>query len=149
MPDVEPTTERQQTSRRTSGYALSTKSAKTVDSERSEKTDRSEKSEKTERTDKSDRDPKSRYMCESRSAAVKALYPNSPMAQSSGGSTKGSVSSSKKKDRDSKEFKDRDSKDMKDRESKELRRERSIPDNGTWDTSSNLTSEVPNSQLSG
>lgn len=144
MPEVNPTTDRPEHSRRTSGYALSTRSAKTVDSERTDRTERSEKtekSEKTDRTDKSDRDPKSRYMCESRSAAVKALYPNSPMAQSSSssaknsvnGSSKNSVSSSKKKDRDS----------------KELKRERSIPDNGTWDTSSNLTSEAPNTELSG
>ncbi|KAL5121400.1 hypothetical protein ACEQ8H_000868 [Pleosporales sp. CAS-2024a] len=127
MPEVEPTIERPDTGRRTSGYALSIKSAKTVDSER---TDRTSRSEKTNKTDKSDRDPKSRYMCESRSAAIKALYPDSPLAgQSSSGSIKGSVSSSKKKDRDS----------------KELKQKKGIADNATfvsentWDT----TSEFP------
>jgi serine/arginine repetitive matrix protein 2 len=168
MPEVNPTTDRADTNRRTSGYALSTRSAKTVDTER---TDRTDKSDKTDRTDKSERDPKSRYMCESRSAAVKALYPNSPLAgQGSGGSSKNSVSSSKKKDRSSKELKREksfpdngtwdttsifttDATDVqppkkKDRSSKELKREKSIPDNGTWDTSSNLTSEATNTQLS-
>ncbi|KAH8733057.1 hypothetical protein GQ44DRAFT_734949 [Phaeosphaeriaceae sp. PMI808] len=125
MPEVSPTTDRPETSRRTSGYALSTRSTKTVDSER------------TDRSDKSGRDPKSRYMCESRSAAVKALYPNSPLATTNGSvkdtsSTKGSVSSSKKRDRDS----------------KELKREKSFLDNGTWDTSSNRTSEGTNTQFS-
>lgn len=193
MPEVEPATEHQ-TSRRTSGYALSTRSAKTVDSERTdrtsrtERTDKTEKSEKTERTEKSERDPKSRYMCESRSAAVKALYPNSPLAgQSSSSSSKGSVSSSKKKDRDSKELKREKSiadnstfidngtwdttsiasskktdtsiaiSKKTDRSSKELKHKKSfadnstyIPDNGTWDTSSDLTSlaAVNNTQLS-
>ncbi|KAF2035701.1 hypothetical protein EK21DRAFT_53562, partial [Setomelanomma holmii] len=122
MPEVNPTTDRPDTTRRTSGYALSTRSAKTVDTER---TDR------TERTDKTERDPKSRYMCESRSAAVKALYPNSPLATQNGtASSRNSVSSGKKRD------------------SKELKRERSIPDNGTWDTSSNRTSEGTNTQFS-
>jgi serine/arginine repetitive matrix protein 2 len=170
IPEINPTTD---TNRRTSGYAISTRSAKTADSERTDRTERTEKTDKTDRTDKSERDPKSRYMCESRSAAVKALYPNSPMAgQSSGSSSKNSVSSSKKKDRDSRELKrERSIPDngtwdtssnltseatntqfsiakKRDRDSRELKRERSIPDNGTWDTSSNLTSEAPNTQLS-
>jgi hypothetical protein len=138
MPEVEPTVERHETSRRTSGYALSSKSAKTVDSERTDRTSRTERSERTEKTsktDKSDRDSKSRYMCESRSAAIKALYPDSPLAgQGSNSSTKGSVSSSKKKDRDS----------------KELKHKKSIADNttfiseNTWDTTSELTNtEAP------
>jgi hypothetical protein len=141
MPDVEPATE-QTTRRRTSGYALSTKSAKTVDSERTDRSSRTEKSEKTERTEKSERDPKSRYMCESRSAAVKALYPNSPMAMqnsssSSKGSGSGSVSSSKKKDRDS----------------KELKREKSFADNttfvseNTWDTTSIASSKKTDTSM--
>ncbi|KAH3945752.1 hypothetical protein HBI56_095040 [Parastagonospora nodorum] len=171
MPNVEPATDRHETSRRTSGYALSTKSAKTVDSER---TDRTSRSEKTNKTDKSERDAKSRYMCESRSAAIKALYPDSPLAgQSGSGSTKGSVSSSKKKDRDSKELKHKKSiadhttfisentwdttsevthnetasPKKKDRNSKELRRKKSIADNttfvsvGTWDTNTEITSK--------
>jgi hypothetical protein len=135
IPDTNPSTDRPEPSRRTSGYALSTRSAKTVDSERTDRTDRTERSEKTARSDKSERDPKSRYMCESRSAAVKALYPNSPMAgQSTNGSTKGSVSSDKKRDRDSKELK--------------RERSKSIPDNGTWDTTSIWTAGITNTQIS-
>ncbi|KAH7076699.1 hypothetical protein BKA63DRAFT_594181 [Paraphoma chrysanthemicola] len=133
MPEVFPISDRPDTTRRTSGYALSTRSAKTVDTERTDRTDRTERTERTERTDKTERDPKSRYMCESRSAAVKALYPNSPLATQNGttsGSSRNSVSSSKKRD------------------SKELKREKSIPDNGTWDTSSNRTSEGTNTAFS-
>jgi hypothetical protein len=146
MPEVNPITDGPDPNRRTSGYALSTRSTKTADSERTEK---SEKSEKSERTEKSERDPKSRYMCESRSAAVKALYPNSPLAgQSSSGSTKNSVSSSKKKDRNSKELKrtksipDNGTWDTTSYAPTELRREKSIPDNGTWDTTSYVPTEV-------
>lgn len=124
LPDIDPKTARPETTRRTSGYALSMKSHKTTDTERTDK---------TSKTDRTERDPKSRYMCESRSAAVKGLYPNSPLAgQNHSGSSKNSVSSSKKRDRDS----------------KDLKRKSSIPDNGTWDTSSSRTSDVPNSQLS-
>lgn len=139
LPEVTPTIERSDTSRRTSGYALSTRSAKTVDTERTDRSERTDKTGRTEKTDKTDRDAKARILCESRSAAVKALYPNSPMAgQSTNGSSKGSVSSSKKKDRDS----------------KELKRQKSITDNstfissGTWDTSSSRTSEATEPQLS-
>ncbi|CAO2656774.1 Nn.00g055770.m01.CDS01 [Neocucurbitaria sp. VM-36] len=127
---------RPETVRRTSGYALSTRTSKTTESDRTERTDR------TDRSDKTDRDPKSRYMCESRSAAIKALYPNSPLAgQSANNSSRSSVKSEKKKDRDS----TRDST----RDSKELKREKSVPDNGTWDTNSqSRTSEETNTQYS-
>jgi hypothetical protein len=134
LPEVTPMTEILDTSRRTSGYALSTRSVKTVDTERTERTERTDRSERTDKSDKADRDSKSRYLCESRSAAVKALYPNSPMAgQGTSSNSKNSVSSSSKK---------------KDRDSKELKRETTISDNGTWDTSSNLTSEATNTEYS-
>lgn len=173
LPEVTPMSEMLDTSRRTSGYALSTRSVKTVDTERTDRTDRTER---TDKTDKTERDPKSRYVCESRSAAVKALYPN--MGTSS--NSKSSGSSSKKKDRDSKELKremtqssfvDNDTwatssvltsegtatqilgPKKKDRDSKELNREptvvSSIPDNGTWDTTSVLTHEGTTTQISG
>jgi hypothetical protein len=132
LPDIDPKTERD-TTRRTSGYALSTRTSKTVDSERTDRTDKTEKTNKTDKTDKTERDPKSRYLCESRSAAIKALYPNSPLTgQGAPSSSRNSAPSSKKKDRDS----------------RELKREKSIPDNGTWDTSSTRSSEFANTQLS-
>lgn len=151
LPEVTPVME---PTRRTSGYALSNRTAKTGDTERTERTERTGKSERTERAEKSEksekpeRDPKSRYLCESRSAAIKGLYPNSPLAgQSGSGSAKGSVKSEKKKDRDSKDSTRESTKDST-RESRELRRERSIPDNGTWDTDSLRISEETNTQLS-
>ncbi|KAH6638334.1 hypothetical protein C7974DRAFT_451670, partial [Boeremia exigua] len=73
LPDINP---RPETLRRTSGYALS---SRTLKSERSERTERTGKSERTEKPDL-----KTRYLCESRSAGVKALYPNSPMSSQSG-----------------------------------------------------------------
>jgi hypothetical protein len=60
--------EKPDTARRTSGYALSGKSS--LD----------EASMKTDKTEKSERSSSSRYSCESRSAAIKALYPNGPLA---------------------------------------------------------------------
>jgi hypothetical protein len=167
--EIPETTEHPDPSRRTSGYALSTRSSKTVDSERTDRTDRTDRSEKTDRSERSERDPKSRYLCESRSAAVKALYPNSPMAgQSTNGSAKGSASSSKKKDRDSKDLKRELSKSVpdnatwdsasiwtagitavsgpgvkrKDRDPKELKKRESIPDDATWDLSSIWTAGI-------
>jgi hypothetical protein len=132
LPDIDPKTERD-TTRRTSGYALSTRTSKTVDSERTDRTDKTDKTNKTDKTDKTERDPKSRFHCESRSAAIKALYPNSPLTgQGAPSSSRNSAPSSKKKDRDS----------------RELKREKSIPDNGTWDTSSTRSSEFANTQLS-
>jgi serine/arginine repetitive matrix protein 2 len=66
--------DRAETTRRTSGYSLSSKSSM---DDRSEKTDRTERTEKTDRTERSSN---SKYTCESRSAAIKGLYPNSPLA---------------------------------------------------------------------
>jgi serine/arginine repetitive matrix protein 2 len=146
LPEVNP---RPETIRRTSGYALSTRTSKTVDSERSERTEKSDRTERTEKSEKSGRDPKSKYMCESRSAAVKALYPNSPMATPNGSLKGSSVKSEKKKDRDSRDS-TRDSTKDSHRGSKELKREKSIPDNGTWDTNSmSRASFEANTQLSG
>jgi serine/arginine repetitive matrix protein 2 len=143
-PDVVPRT---QPVRRTSTYAPSIRSNKTTDTERTERTEKSSRTEKSDRSDKTDRE-KTRYLYESRSAAIKALYPNSPMAgQSTNGSSKASIRSEKmekKKDRSSKEStKDSSSRDSREskRESRELTREKSIPDNGTWDTNSTMTSE--------
>jgi hypothetical protein len=81
-------------------------------------------------------------MYESRSAGVKALYPD----KSTNGSTKNSVRSErseKRKDRGSKDStKDstssKDSRESK-RESREIKRVRSISDAGTWDTASVFT----------
>lgn len=143
LPEVTPVVEGgAETKRRTSGYALSTRTGKSGDTERSERTG---KSERTDKSDKGERDPKSRYLCESRSAAIKALYPDSPMA---GGSSKGSVKSEKKKkDRDSRDS-TKDSTRDSNRDSRELKREKSIADNGTWDTNSICTSNETNTQLS-
>ncbi|KAJ4288193.1 hypothetical protein N0V90_012210 [Kalmusia sp. IMI 367209] len=60
--------ERPDTARRTSGYSLSTRSSRETASDRTESTERPS-------TGRS-----SRYLCESRSAAIKGLYPNSPLA---------------------------------------------------------------------
>ena len=60
--------DRPETTRRTSGYSLGSSKPSLDASIKSEKTDRTERS------------TSSRYTCESRSAAIKALYPNSPLA---------------------------------------------------------------------
>lgn len=128
LPDINP---RSETVRRTSGYALSTRSTKTTS------TDHSEKTEKP-------RD-KSKYTCDSRSAAVRALYPNGPMAVGNSSSSKGGTSVKSEKRRSHTESRTS-------RESRELRRERSrsIPDNGTWDTTSmSRASFEANTELTG
>lgn len=182
LPDITP---RQETLRRTSGYALSNR---TLRSERSERTERSGKSERTERTEKLDL--KTRYMCESRSAGVKALYPNSPMSMQNGKAFKEAmqakraskdsmrsdshqkwlkeqrkqspekVGMSERSERSEKPERSERSErserpDRSDRGSRELRREKStksvaetIPDNGTWDTNSTLSSLETNTQFS-
>ncbi|KAJ4343228.1 hypothetical protein N0V87_000450 [Didymella glomerata] len=182
LPDITP---RPDTLRRTSGYALSNR---TLRSERSERTERSGKSERTERTEKPDL--KTRYMCESRSAGVKALYPNSPMSMQNGKAFKEAMQA-KRASKDSMrsdshqkwlkeqrkqspekqgrpERSERSEKperserserserpERSDRGSRELRREKSmksvaetIPDNGTWDTNSTLSSLETNTQFS-
>ncbi|KAF2679381.1 hypothetical protein K458DRAFT_408233 [Lentithecium fluviatile CBS 122367] len=65
--------DRPDTARRTSGYSLSTRSSDQA----------SQRTERTDRTERTERSSNSRYMCESRSAAIKALYPNSPLAGNS------------------------------------------------------------------
>jgi hypothetical protein len=184
LPDITP---RPDTLRRTSGYALSNR---TLRSERSERTERTGKSERTDRTEKPDL--KTRYMCESRSAGVKALYPNSPMSMQNGKAfkeamqAKRSSKDSMRSDSHQKWLKDQRKPDPEkqsksgkseksersersertdktersersersDRGSRELRREKSmksvteIPDNGTWDTNSTLSSLEPNTQYS-
>ncbi|KAF3001452.1 hypothetical protein E8E13_008158 [Curvularia kusanoi] len=181
LPDITP---RPETLRRTSGYALSNR---TLRSERSERTERTGKSERTERTEKPDL--KTRYMCESRSAGVKALYPNSPMSMQNGKAFKEAMQAkraskdSMRSDSHQKWLKDQREKkpekqgrserserpdrpdrserserpersERSDRGSRELRREKSmksvteIPDNGTWDTNSTLSSLETNTQFS-
>ncbi|KAF1830208.1 hypothetical protein BDW02DRAFT_112531 [Decorospora gaudefroyi] len=144
LPEVNPRTE---TVRRTSGYASSIRPTKTIDSER---TDKSARTEKSDRSDKTERD-KSRYVYESRSAAIKALYPNTPLSgQNTNGNSKSSIKSEKTEKKKEKSSKDsakdssnassRDSRESN-RESRELKKERSIPDNGTWDTNSEITND--------
>jgi hypothetical protein len=58
------------TLRRTSGHSLSTRSSDQG----------SLRTEKTDRTERTERSSNSRYLCESRSAAIKGLYPGSPLA---------------------------------------------------------------------
>ncbi|KAJ4382661.1 hypothetical protein N0V86_001883 [Didymella sp. IMI 355093] len=179
LPDITP---RPETLRRTSGYALSNR---TLRSERSERTERSGKSERTERTEKPDL--KTRYMCESRSAGVKALYPNSPMSMQNGKAFKEAMQAkraskdsmrsdshqkwlkeqrkqspekhgrSERSERSEKPERSERSErpERSERGSRELRREKSmkslaetIPDNGTWDTNSTLSSLETNTQFS-
>jgi hypothetical protein len=104
--------ERVEPTRRTSGYTLATKNSAD---------DKSIKSDKSER---SERSSSSRYTCESRSAAIKGLYPNSPLAGAP-------ISSSPPKE------------GMQRRKS--LRRtERTILSGGTWDTTTvSVESENP------
>ncbi|KAJ4990236.1 hypothetical protein SVAN01_04327 [Stagonosporopsis vannaccii] len=185
LPDITP---RPETLRRTSGYALS---SRTLRSERTEKSERSGKSDRTDRTEKPDL--KTRYMCESRSAGVKALYPNSPMSMQNGKAFKEAMQA-KRSSKDSmrsdshqkwlkeqrkqspekpgrSERSDRTERperperserserserpERSERHSRELRREKStksmaetIPDNGTWDTNSTLSSLETNTQFS-
>lgn len=139
IPSVVPLSEQFENKRRST---ISNRTSRTTESERSERTD---KSDRTERLDKA------RYMYESRSAAMKALYPNSPVPGQSDKSSRDSIRSSKKKDRDSRELKREKSapsaptnvSDMF-----ELRRQRSIPDNGTWDTTSYVTGIPAATQIS-
>ncbi|UPX11485.1 uncharacterized protein EKO05_0002091 [Ascochyta rabiei] len=179
FPDITP---RPETLRRTSGYALS---SRTLKSERSERTERSGKSERTERSEKPDL--KTRYMCESRSAGVKALYPNSPMSMQNGKAFKEAMQTSRsskdsmradshkkwlkeqrkqspekhgrpeRSERSERSEKSERSErpERPERSSRELRREKStksvaetIPDNGTWDTNSTLSSLETNTQFS-
>lgn len=135
--DMIPVADGMETKRRSSSYAISHRTTKSVDTDRTEKTS---KSERTEKSSKSGRNPKSHYLCESRSAAVKALYPDGPLAgRSADGSSKGSVKSEKRRDRDSRDL-TRDSTRDSTRDPRELRRAKStsftISDNGTWDTNS-------------
>ncbi|KAF2278193.1 uncharacterized protein EI97DRAFT_431460 [Westerdykella ornata] len=68
---------KKETTKRTSGYALSTSKSTTVSTD-----DKSHRPCSCDRSlsEQSMRSSNSRYMCESRSAAIKGLYPNSPLA---------------------------------------------------------------------
>ncbi|KAI8940088.1 hypothetical protein NX059_003806 [Plenodomus lindquistii] len=142
LPDITPVGEGMEAKRRSSTYALSHRSTKSGDSDRTEKTS---KSERTEKSSKSGRNAKSHYLCESRSAAVKALYPDGPLAgRSADGSSKGgSVKNEKKRDRDSRDSTKESTRDSARDSVRDLRELRSqistaftISDNGTWDTNS-------------
>ncbi|CBX95495.1 predicted protein [Plenodomus lingam JN3] len=131
LPDINP--EGSEIKRRGSTYTPSHRSTKSGDTDRTERTSKSEKSSKSGR-------PKSHYLCESRSAAVKALYPDGPLAgRSADVASKGSVKSEKRRDRDSRDSAKESTRDST-RDTKELRREKSesfiLSDNGTWDTNS-------------
>lgn len=137
LSEIIPLADGMETKRRSSSYAIGHRTTKSVDTDRTEKTS---KSERTEKSSKSGRNPKSHYLCESRSAAVKALYPDGPLAgRSADGSSKGSVKSDKRRDRDSRESTKESTRDST-RDPRELRRVKStsftISDNGTWDTNS-------------
>jgi len=133
---------------RRKSYAASVRTHKSADTERTDKSDRTSRTEKSDRSDKTERD-KARYLWESRGAAMKALYPNSPFAgQSTNGSTKNSAKSERserserRKDRSNttSSRESRESRESK-RESRELKRQKSFPDNATWDTNSVVTNE--------
>ena len=133
LPDVDP---RPETTRRTSGYALSHRSAQTNRSERSDKSDL-----------------KTRYIHESRSAALKGLYPNYPSPHVGGVKTpkEGGLRGEpfKKKEKEGRE-REREREREKDRDGAEPSRQRSnsVADNGTWDTNSTLSSLETNTQFS-
>lgn len=91
--------DRPDTTRRTSGYSLSNRSS-------------------SQATDWTARTSNSRYMCESRSAAIKGLYPNSPLAGASGSGNLSRTNSLRRKEK----------------------RESGVGEAGTWDTDSRMTS---------
>ncbi len=155
LPEVNP---RSETVRRTSGYALGIRPYRMPDSERTDHGERAERpakpteAERTERErterERTERERKSRYLCESRSAAVKGLYSDTPSAgQPLTGSSKIPVKSGEKKERDSRDL-TRDPRRDSTRNSKEMKRDDDFPDSATlatWDTDSqSRTSEMTN-----
>ncbi|KAL5456717.1 hypothetical protein PMIN07_006526 [Paraphaeosphaeria minitans] len=96
--------ERPDNARRTSGYTLSTRSSREADM-----------ASRTDNTERPGSGRSGRYLCESRSAAIKGLYPNSPLA---GASAAGSPSVSR----------------TNSMRSEKSRRRSSEVEKGTWDS---------------